>query len=219
LFFGEVVLNDDHLQIPHPRLHFRRFVLDPLAALAPQFVHPILRLSVAELLRRASAPRQAIVAVNTHLEHAEHWTECFQQLDGAERVPNVRVLACPGSNVRIVAPIGPGPAVTAGVSRKWLEAAGVDLRLDGCWVWVDRPMAAPFPWKTEAAEGLEANDDAEELLPLVDVRAFPGFHSDDGRHPYGVLRGSLKAPILVVPDDDSAEMAAEADGGESKHDG
>ena len=40
------------LELPHPRLHLRRFVLAPLAALLPQFIHPVLQCSAEELLQR-----------------------------------------------------------------------------------------------------------------------------------------------------------------------
>jgi 2-amino-4-hydroxy-6-hydroxymethyldihydropteridine diphosphokinase len=50
LFFDDLVLNSPAVQIPHPRLHERAFVLAPLADLAPALIHPVLNKSVAELL-------------------------------------------------------------------------------------------------------------------------------------------------------------------------
>lgn len=50
LFFDDLVLNSPNVQIPHPRLHERAFVLTPLADLAPDLVHPTLNKSVRMLL-------------------------------------------------------------------------------------------------------------------------------------------------------------------------
>lgn len=50
LFYGQRVINEPDLVIPHPRLHQRRFVLMPLSELDPLWVHPVLQRSVNQML-------------------------------------------------------------------------------------------------------------------------------------------------------------------------
>ena len=50
LLYDDLVLEDPTLTIPHPRMHERRFVLEPLAHLAPEMIHPILKRPIRELL-------------------------------------------------------------------------------------------------------------------------------------------------------------------------
>ena len=68
LLYGNERIDEAGLTVPHPRLHERRFVLEPLAAIASGMVHPVLGASVGELFAsllreagddgaRASSPR------------------------------------------------------------------------------------------------------------------------------------------------------------------
>jgi 2-amino-4-hydroxy-6-hydroxymethyldihydropteridine diphosphokinase len=62
LLYGDRVVRENGLDIPHPRLAQRRFVLEPLAALAPSVQHPVLNLSAAEMLRRLEAAVEPLPA-------------------------------------------------------------------------------------------------------------------------------------------------------------
>jgi 2-amino-4-hydroxy-6-hydroxymethyldihydropteridine diphosphokinase len=50
LFYGSSVIRSRELEVPHPRLPERRFVLVPLVQIAPEFRHPALHKSVTQLL-------------------------------------------------------------------------------------------------------------------------------------------------------------------------
>jgi len=56
LFFNEEVIDESFLKIPHPELQNRRFVLIPLAEIAPQFYHPVLKKNIFQLLKECKDP-------------------------------------------------------------------------------------------------------------------------------------------------------------------
>ena len=64
LLFGDLVINEPGLVIPHPRLHLRRFVLDPLAHVAPHWVVPTLGRTVVDLFKTLPVPPSPQAANN-----------------------------------------------------------------------------------------------------------------------------------------------------------
>ena len=55
LLFGDVILSEDELQIPHPLLHERLFVLQPLKEIAAHVIHPVLEKSIEDIYEEAKA--------------------------------------------------------------------------------------------------------------------------------------------------------------------
>jgi len=51
LLFGKAVIHQPQLTIPHPAMHQRRFVLEPLAEIAPDAQHPVLKKTAREMLK------------------------------------------------------------------------------------------------------------------------------------------------------------------------
>ncbi len=60
LFYEDQILKEPNLQVPHPRLHERKFVLLPLRDLAPDWIHPELGKTVSRLLSELDTQERVI---------------------------------------------------------------------------------------------------------------------------------------------------------------
>ncbi len=58
LIYGNLTVAEENLTIPHPRMHERRFVLVPMAEIAPGLVHPQIGKSMAEILKDLNSNEQ-----------------------------------------------------------------------------------------------------------------------------------------------------------------
>ena len=73
LLFGDCVMDEPGLRIPHPRLAARAFVLEPLSEIAPEAVEPRNGATIAELLRKLdrSATSDAVVKIGSKVRHGD----------------------------------------------------------------------------------------------------------------------------------------------------
>lgn len=62
LLYGDIVVNRQRLIIPHPRMAERRFILVPLAQIAPDTIHPVLKKSMRSLLHDCRDPSEVRIA-------------------------------------------------------------------------------------------------------------------------------------------------------------
>jgi len=64
LYFGDIIMDSDELQLPHPRMHLRRFVLQPLADIRPNLILPGQSKTVRELLAQLSESTKVMRLTN-----------------------------------------------------------------------------------------------------------------------------------------------------------
>lgn len=70
LFFDDEILRTKSLILPHPRLHQRRFVLEPLCEIAPNLVHPIKGVPVQVLLKKLDDNKKVVPLYKFYLSHS-----------------------------------------------------------------------------------------------------------------------------------------------------
>jgi 2-amino-4-hydroxy-6-hydroxymethyldihydropteridine diphosphokinase len=61
LLYGQEVIEEEGLTVPHPLMHLRKFVLEPMVQLAPDLIHPILGKSMAGLLKNFREQGQDVI--------------------------------------------------------------------------------------------------------------------------------------------------------------
>jgi len=63
LFYDNVVYKDEELEIPHPRLQERDFVLQPFSDINPDFSHPVLKKTIRELLATLPEEQRSVIKI------------------------------------------------------------------------------------------------------------------------------------------------------------
>jgi 2-amino-4-hydroxy-6-hydroxymethyldihydropteridine diphosphokinase len=166
--FGAEVHSSPSLTTPHPRLHYRRFVLAPAAEVAPDAVHPVLARTLEELHRSAAGlteGSQWLALVDEDAAERQRASALFR-----ERHPDSKVIGLPPDAIPGTSLVHGG--VTIGV-RPSVHLPGVEDRrlerdLDRIWD-AERSERLWIASTTEFHPGLHPSGDA--LVPAVDLRA------------------------------------------------
>jgi 2-amino-4-hydroxy-6-hydroxymethyldihydropteridine diphosphokinase len=62
ILYDDRIIDSERLVVPHPRMHKRRFVLEPICDIDPAVVHPVLKQEMQSLLKRLEPDRQKVIA-------------------------------------------------------------------------------------------------------------------------------------------------------------
>ena len=60
LFYNQEIIQESEIEIPHPFLHLRNFVMIPLCEIAPNFSHPVFKIKIKDLLKRVKDKKKVI---------------------------------------------------------------------------------------------------------------------------------------------------------------
>jgi 3-oxoacyl-[acyl-carrier protein] reductase len=232
LLYGDLVHEDESLTVPHPRMHERLFVLQPLAQLAPGLLHPILKRNIAELLAqvqglrlhgsspgRELAGRRALVTGSTRgigraiaLELATAGADVIVHGRGpagrrshpaAEETAQQVRLANVRSEIRL-ADLSDAEACRRLVSEAWTCWGGLDI-------WINNAGADTL---TGEAAAWSFERKLRELL-AVDVTATIILSREVGKRMRdAVVRGTGVSPVILNMGWDQAETGMEGDSGE-----
>jgi 2-amino-4-hydroxy-6-hydroxymethyldihydropteridine diphosphokinase len=68
IFYNDEIIDTPKLVIPHPRMHYREFVLRPMCDLSPGLIHPVLNKSIAQLIHGISDDCQQYIRIKTNAQ-------------------------------------------------------------------------------------------------------------------------------------------------------
>jgi len=75
LLYGQQVIESPSCQVPHPRMSFRRFMLEPASEIASQWIHPICGMTVGQLLQRSESKSKTVVVCDGTIRPSSLWPE------------------------------------------------------------------------------------------------------------------------------------------------
>lgn len=162
VLFGDMVEAGDALVVPHPLMHFRRFVLEPLVELDPSATHPLLRRTAQQLFEMLPVS-DSTIAVYADRRRFQFLCDRLHSLWPGQSIVDLAETGV------VVKPVGIGGWLMGAV----FERPGRShwrLSSDSAWVLIDQEFPNASGWNTH---------DAAEIFPAVDLRFVHGIASNE----------------------------------------
>ncbi len=103
LLYDDLVLAEADLFLPHPRMAFRRFVLEPAAEIAPDFVHPTTKFTVKQLLSRLDKLPRRIAITGAACQQNKRLARDAADASNAQLVEEPRSAELPNRRAELIA--------------------------------------------------------------------------------------------------------------------
>jgi 2-amino-4-hydroxy-6-hydroxymethyldihydropteridine diphosphokinase len=101
LLYEDLVCSTSDLVVPHPRMSFRRFVLEPACEIAPQMIHPTTRWSLARLLENIRSHRNYIAVTGSQAAERTRLIKTVRQRLGRQHGINIQMILSPQSGLPV----------------------------------------------------------------------------------------------------------------------
>jgi len=146
LLFDDLVIRSPELEIPHPRMTFRRFVLQPAATIAPEMIHRPTQLSIQQLCEHLDETDRYVAITGTTAMGVRDLARIVSQQSGARLITDAmiegveasdsgspawerQIESCDNRMQTLIRPVDAGPEAWF-VSDFWIEQAWVDARCE-----------------------------------------------------------------------------------------
>jgi 2-amino-4-hydroxy-6-hydroxymethyldihydropteridine diphosphokinase len=202
LTYDDVVMHTPRLTLPHPRLSYRKFVLDGLLQIAPHDRHPLIARSYVDLLKHLETMPNYVAFVGPSMSGGVDFRSQFAA--EAADCGGARLVEATPSDVPAFAEISASPSVDMGTTIKFMKARITAIRAsldesDGGWIVDDGWLPAELMAMAQRTGFNEFRSRVDEWKSIWDElsKQVRGFDVVTPKL-VAVLRGSKESPQAAV---------------------